>query len=356
MMREQVAVSDDTFKHQASGGKAIRIAPAGRLPLTRASRLSINTPSSCPRLNPVAGSQFAEGSQMRVTLEFVKAKAEETKSETRWGRVLEPVPREQVQEGPTCGFYALSIVMDYWKAKGRTKMSAPARQRDIDTQKRDPAEREPPSLRNLGKQTGALDVGGMVKASTGGVWTATQLAAVAAAVKFANFKVSIETKVDPTEFVMAIFDAIDADVPPIVAFDVREAEPVSDAAGQRSHWGVIIGYYEHLDMQWVICTHGHGGYHVWPALKLQCSNFALTGTTVKRERERKVRGSGVGLKGPYEKYNRTQWMTAAKRQEFATLIAERKLEATFTETDEIREGVEATQDLGRHLVLVEPAR
>lgn len=293
---------------------------------------------------------------MRVTLEFVKAKAEETKNETRWGRVLEPIPREQVQEGPTCGFYALSIVMDYWKAKGRTKMSAPARQRDIDTQKRDPAEKDNPSLRNLGKQTGALDVGKMVKASTGGVWTAAQLAAVAAAVKFANFKVKIETQVNPIDFVMAIFDAIDADVPPIVAFDVRDAEPVSDAAGQRSHWGVIIGYYEDMDIQWVICTHGHGGYHVWSASKLQSSNFALTGTTVKRASERKVRGSGPGLKGPYEKFNRTQWMTAAKQKEFATRIAERKLEATLTETDEIREGVEAAQDLGRHLVLVEPAQ
>lgn len=298
---------------------------------------------------------------MKVPLEFVQKVAQETTprqeatTKARWGRVLDPIPVEQSQEGPTCGFYALSIVMDYWKAKGSTQMSAPARKRDIATQSRDQSEADSPSLRNLGKQIGALDVGTKAKVSTGGVWTAAQLAAVARAVKFANFRVSIETQADPHQFIVAICRGINAGIPPIVAFDIREAEPVSDAAGQRSHWGVVIGYFAHNNAAWFIATHGHGGYHVWQTTKLQESNFALSGTTVNKELEHKVRGSGTGMTGKLEKYNRTQWIQTSTLDAFSAKAAERQIDIKLEKTEEVREAFNAVQDLGHHIVLVEPA-
>jgi hypothetical protein len=301
------------------------------------------------------GQRLVEGADMRVPLADIKKKAAQMKSKGEWGRVLDPIPAAQTQEGPTCGFYALSIVMDYWKAKGRTTLSAPARQRDIYLQQRDPAEKDNPSLRKLGKQAGSLDVSGMINTSTGGVWTATQLAAVASAVKFANFKVRVETQPDPSEFILAIFRAIDADIPPIVAFDVRNAEPVPDAAGQRSHWGVILGYFLFENFHWLFATHGHGFYHVWPAVMLQQSNFALADTTYKKEFEQKVMGVGAGLTGKLAHYTRTQWLSATEIERFPAMMTERKLEGNLYKQWATREACEVKQDLARHIVLVEPA-
>lgn len=293
---------------------------------------------------------------MRVTRVFVGEMAEKTNSKGGIeGRVLDPIPSAQTQEGPTCGFYALSIVMDYWKAKGRTKMSAPARQRDIDLQNRDPAEKDNPSLRNLGKQVGALDVNGVVKVSTGGVWTAKQLAAVAGAVKFANFNVRVETVLAPYKFIPAICQAIDAGIPPIVAFDVDKHEAVSNAAGQKSHWGVIIGYFVAKGATWFIATHGHGGYYVWPAIDLQKSNFALADTTYKKQLEKKIQVTGTGLTQTLTRYARTQWAGPKRIEEISSKIAEDKLDATLSEKGDSRDAFEVAQDLGRHIVLVEPA-
>ena len=68
------------------------------------------------------------------------------------GKVLEPYPKPQNQEGPNCGFYALSIVMEYWKAKGAVKQTIPARKRDVAASGSTEAST---SLRSVGKSVGA---------------------------------------------------------------------------------------------------------------------------------------------------------------------------------------------------------
>ena len=45
-------------------------------------------------------------------------------------KLLNPLPEPQAQEGPNCGFYALSIVMKYWHARGQAGPTLPARKRD----------------------------------------------------------------------------------------------------------------------------------------------------------------------------------------------------------------------------------
>jgi hypothetical protein len=113
------------------------------------------------------------------------------------GRVLDPIPKDQTQQGPNCGFYALSIVLEYWKTKGKISQTLPARKRDIaagTTQtvfSNDTA--DPKSLRQLGKQKGALNIRENLNAPTekpnasvGGVFRAAQLGDVAKAFNQSN--------------------------------------------------------------------------------------------------------------------------------------------------------------------------
>ncbi|CAD6562178.1 hypothetical protein LMG27952_07703 [Paraburkholderia hiiakae] len=290
----------------------------------------------------------------KITPDALHALASKIASGNPPGRVLDPIPIAQTQEGPTCGFYALSIVMDYWKAKGRTQTSVPARKRDVDVQDRDEAEKQQPSLRNLGKAVGALDVNGVVKRSTGGVWTAKQLAAVARAVKTENYYVRLKTWTIPGSFIGSICNAIDAGIPPIVAFDVQDGDPVPDAGGQKSHWGVIIGYFMLKNALWFIATHGHGSYYCWLAITLQQSNFALVGTTYHQQAAIKISIAGEGLSQLPEKYTRTQWVKGEEASKAVALIVDqnRPLEMNAVET---REPFDVAQDLGRHIVLVEPS-
>jgi hypothetical protein len=293
----------------------------------------------------------------KVTSDQVHALAKATASGVLPGRLLDPIPVAQTQEGPTCGFYALSIVMDYWKAKGRTSTSAPARKRDIVAQGRDPVENEQPSLRKLGKSVGALgalDTTGIVKSSTGGVWTAKQLAAVARAVAFAKFNVRVKTWTNPGSFIGAICNAIDAGIPPIVAFDVQEGDPIPDGGGQKSHWGVIIGYFTLKNAQWFVATHGHGSYYCWLAINLQQSNFALVNTTYRQQAAEKISMGGEGLSQLPAKYTRTQWVKSEEARKALVSIVDQNKPLTLTSI-ESRKPFDVAQDLGRHIVLVEPA-
>jgi hypothetical protein len=294
----------------------------------------------------------------KLTIDGVLALAAQTKGGALLGRLLDPVPRAQTQEGPTCGFYALSIVMDYWKAAGRTNASAPARARDVELQNRDKT--EGPSLRNLGKAVGALDQAGVAKASTGGVFTAKQLAAVAKAVKFANFNVRIKTARNPHAFVFSICDAINSGVPPIVAFDVRAGDPVPDG-GQSSHWGVIIGYFNDKGVDWLVATHGHGGYYLWQAYNLQQANFSLASVR-HLPAEEKIRLVGQGTPetaAVLAKYQRTQWEESESAKNVKAMLASPQAQEEkgyrVVTTGETRPAVDISQDLAHHILLVEPS-
>jgi hypothetical protein len=291
----------------------------------------------------------------RKELKDVMEIAEKTKTGAYQGKVLDPIPVDQAQEGPTCGYYALSIVLNYWKAKGKSSVSLPARDRDVRPSvggsKADKDQR-PPSLRKLGRtHAGVLDTTGVVKRSTGGVWSAHQLAQVAVAVN-GGYNVSVKTKNDAPSFIDSICDAIKDDTPPIVAFDVLEGDPNPKGVGEHSHWGVIIGYY-HVDKAlWYVATHGHGGYYLWLATSLQQSNFALVGKTFRGSAETKVKFSEeFKVASHLKKYERTQWVSPERLKELEN-------EALFEEDLvklAVREEFEVRLDLGGHIVLVKPA-
>jgi hypothetical protein len=272
---------------------------------------------------------------------------------TKKGRILDPIPQTQHQEGPNCGFYALSIVMDYWKAKGITGASAPARARDTATQGRETNEGR--SLRSIGKEAGVLGTPNTDNWSSGGVFTAAQLAEVAKAVQFARFRARIKTWKQPMSFVLGICNVIDSEVPPIVAFDVQKGgDPMSDGGGQHSHWGVVLGYFEIDKKVNFVATHGHGAYYRWLGTELQESNFALANTVRNIESERKMRLTGAGTvhKPSVAKARNWHWRKASEIE--AVKLAAPKAGFTVEERGESRPPVSYAQDLAYHLVIVDP--
>jgi hypothetical protein len=77
-------------------------------------------------------------------------------------------------------------------------------------------------------------------ASIGGVFRAKQLAEVAKACN-QSLKVDLLMEPVPERFIQEIRNAINDDIPPIVAFDAEGGDPVENWGGQHSHWGVVIG-------------------------------------------------------------------------------------------------------------------
>lgn len=194
--------------------------------------------------------------------------------------ILKPYPKPQAQEGPNCGFYALSIVMNYWHELGEAEAPLPARKRDISNAE------GVKSLRQIGKEVGALDLGTATKASFGGVFTAEQLAKVAREVDFDARAFTLSTQ---ENFQKGICKAIDGRCPVILAFDVESGDPI-EAQGEHAHWGIIFGYRKNpLSF---IATHGHGKYYEWPQNDLTKSNFGLADKTHTQLPAGKVRITG----------------------------------------------------------------
>lgn len=215
-------------------------------------------------------------------------------------KLVDPLPALQTQEGPTCGFYALSIVMQYWKARTKTEtlVAPPARNRDVDHQPEDvkagltqtpkpqpegeAKQRARPavqSLRSLGGEA-ARSLGEGQAVHPGGMFDINQIAQVAKAVKGLDggeqYKVRTYTLNTHDNFQKGICALIDHGIPPIVAFDVAAGDPVTDK-GESAHWGVVLGYYVDKEVLWFAATHGHGKYYRWLAKDLTDSNFGLDG-------------------------------------------------------------------------------
>jgi hypothetical protein len=171
---------------------------------------------------------------------------------------------QRVQVGPTCGLYALGMVMDFYNAKDSKNPTALVQNGD---------------LRGHGKQFTRwpttddclLD---FAKASgftaAGEMFTATQLAETAA-----HFGYTASTHMTAT--LQDLYAVLDAGHPAIVGFDVDENGNPTDAGGDRAHYAVIQGYFDDGGERYLIARHGWGVQedHVWKASDFDASWKAL---------------------------------------------------------------------------------
>lgn len=214
--------------------------------------------------------------------------------------LLQPVPVAQTQDGPTCGFYALSIVMQYWKARTTSVQlnAPPARKRDREFQSDEVARQLSPgdSLRKLGGDsapTSARTLGQTGVVHPGGLFSIDQIRQVAKAVRgvdgAAQYTATIITERKPEDFKYVLLACLRKGIPPIVAFDVDNGDPVQ-AGGKHAHWGVLVGHHQDREKLWFAATHGHGKYYKWIADDLVASNFGLDGGSTEADTWKKTGG------------------------------------------------------------------
>lgn len=158
----------------------------------------------------------------------------------------------RVQDGPTCGLYALGMVMDFWDRKDSRNLNPYVRNEDVvrwdshsapaDTSRR---------LLDEAKAKGFTTQGEMFYAS--------QLASLAR-----GFGYHATVHKDFT--LESLHAVLDKGHPALIGFDVdREGNPgLFD--GKRAHWAVIEGHFQKDGVEYLVATHGWtGGEYVWRA-------------------------------------------------------------------------------------------
>ncbi len=177
-----------------------------------------------------------------------------------------PVP-QRVQNGPTCGLYALGMVMDAWHAKDARNPTALVQDSDVNGKGKnynvEPT--TPQRLLNVARAFGFTAQGEM--------FTATQLGQTAALFGY-------EASVHHNATLDALYAVLDKGHPAIVGFDVDFNGNPGDYDGQRAHYAVIEGYFDQDGERYLVARHGWGFEkdHVWRAKDFEKSWKALEST------------------------------------------------------------------------------
>jgi hypothetical protein len=158
----------------------------------------------------------------------------------------------RIQDGPTCGLYALGMVMDFWDKKNGKNLNPLVQSSDVmrwdshsrpeDTNKR---------LLDTARSRGYTTQGEMFYAS--------QLGALAG-------EFGYETKVKTHFTVKDLHRAVDQGHPVLVPFDVDDVGNPGLFNGKRAHWAVIEGHFSKNGVEYLVATHGWTGKeYVWKA-------------------------------------------------------------------------------------------
>ncbi len=174
--------------------------------------------------------------------------------------------REQI--GPTCGLYALGMVMDAWNEKDPHNPTALVQDVDLKGRgkqyTRDPTTNE--RILDVAKKLGFTALGEM--------FTAKQLAATA---KHFGYEASTHEHATLDD----LYRVLDAGHPAIVGFDVDYNGNPTDGGGERAHYAVIEGYFDQDGERYLVARHGWAVQkdHVWKASDFDKSWKALKSTS-----------------------------------------------------------------------------
>jgi hypothetical protein len=171
---------------------------------------------------------------------------------------------QRVQQGPTCGLYALGMVMDFWH-KQDSRCAAPlVSDADLGGQGRHYNFEPTTDERILDHATRA----GFT--AQGEMFTARQLGQTAA---HFGYTASVHDGASLDD----LYRVLDAGHPAIVAFDVDRNGNPGDFGGQRAHYAVIEGYFDQDGERYLVAKHGWGVEkdHVWRAVDFERSFNAL---------------------------------------------------------------------------------
>lgn len=164
----------------------------------------------------------------------------------------------RIQDGPTCGLYALGMVMDYWDDKDRRNKNPLVLEADVvrwdshsrlpDTQLR---------LFEVAKHHGFTTQGEM--------FYADHMATLA---RSFGYQASVKSELTLDD----IKACVDRDHPALIGFDVDNSGNPGLFGGKRAHWAVIEGYFQKDGVDFLVATHGWTGKeYIWKAADFMAS-------------------------------------------------------------------------------------
>lgn len=175
---------------------------------------------------------------------------------------------QRVQQGPTCGLYALGMVMDFWHqrdADNAAPLVSDADQGGLGKHYNF-APTTDERILDVAKQQGYTAVGEM--------FTGRHLAETAA---HFGYKASIHEHATLDD----LYAVLDQGHPAIVAFDVDFNGNPTARGGERAHYAVIEGYFDEGGHRFLVAKHGWGYEkdHVWRAEDFDRSWKSLKATS-----------------------------------------------------------------------------
>ncbi len=233
-------------------------------------------------------------------------------------KLVNPIPERMNQTGPTCGLYALSIVIRFWAELIQQKGLNPTFQ--------EPSTRGPANALSLKEQLNAeiraqggkvpskpvkfsgvkmpandlLQIAETLGSRVGEVMDAEGLAEIA---RRAKMEAWIARWNEPADMFTMIKYHIDQNIPLIVGYDNTDTgDPGATNHGARAHWAVIFGYVADSPRR-LLVTHGWGKYYSWTNQSLLDSNaqmdhFGKWGTWYRTEKTEKSGKKTTGWDGP----------------------------------------------------------
>jgi len=158
----------------------------------------------------------------------------------------------RVQKGPTCGLYALGMVMDYWETLDPTSTTVLVQESDdFRANSHSLAPDTHTMLLDVARERGYTTEGEMFYAS--------QLASLAR--EFGYQAVLHE------EFTLdTLILALEKKRPCLAGFDVDDEGNPGEFGGLNAHWAVIQSHFEKDGVRFLVASHAwSGGEYVWKA-------------------------------------------------------------------------------------------
>lgn len=172
----------------------------------------------------------------------------------------------RVQEGPTCGLYALGMVMDYYHqldASNAVPFVQPG-----DATRHGAANFRPSTsarLFDVAKKNGYFAESQRIVHADGGMFVADQLGQLAT-------KFGYSYRLTDNAGAADVRAAIDRGHPALVGFDVDANGNPTSVGGTRAHWGVVVGHFQYGGEEWFVAHHGwEAKDYLWRASDLEAS-------------------------------------------------------------------------------------
>jgi hypothetical protein len=245
-------------------------------------------------------------------------------------QAIHPVPAALAnQRGPSCGFYALAYVLNYWHArfellggKYKTEKPLPART-NMDAPKQDPNDRKLRDAAAKAKVYTSLRQYGKFNHLTvlGSVFNADDLVKVAQG-EHSQYAGQFDARavgVTTDNFGALVKRLLDWECPIIVPYDVSvdtatEGEPVNKG-GDAAHWVAIIGHYQVAQEDYVVYFNW-GGFYTAKLQAFAVSNAQLTSNRHLTFAKYKITAEhdGYVYKSDYMRKNRARADTRSFQQ------------------------------------------